>query len=96
MVNDFDRMAHDITDLTDKMDESDKINKVKETEKTIPSPFDENGEPNGVYSSTAMSGVAAPKDAKYLLKTGGKLHKVFMLPNSKNMNATGKMALDYD
>ena len=90
MVNDFDQMANNITDLTDKMDELDEMNELKETEKTIPSPFDERGELNGVYNSAVTLGVAAPKDEKYLLKTGKKSHKVFMLPSSKKMNATEK------
>ncbi len=96
MVNDFDQMANNITDLTNKMDKLDEINELEETEKTIPSPFDERGEPNGGYDSAATSGVEAPKDEKYLLKTGEKLHNVFILPNSKKMNATDKMALDYN
>ncbi len=69
-VNNFDQLANNITDLVNKMDKLDEMNELKETETTIPSPFNKNGEPNGVYVSAATPGVAAPKDAKYLLRTG--------------------------
>ncbi len=83
-------MSLDITKLTKKIDKLDKINQLEETEKSILSPFDGNREPKGVYNSAATSGVAAPKDTKYLLKTGKRSHKVLMLPNRKKMNAKEK------
>ena len=50
-------------------------------------------EPNGIYNTVATSVVGAPEYAKYFISNGKKPNKVFVIPNSDTMSATGRMKL---
>ena len=50
-------------------------------------------EQNGIYNTSATSGVGAPEDAKYFISTGKKSNKPFVVPNSDTMSETERMKL---